>query len=154
MKAPAITTQVGGQHYLGLQIRPTEFAMTNGMDPCAHSVLKYVSRHRAKGGRLDLEKAIHFIELREVLATAAHQVTDWPVTPEEYCRANRLPVLETAAVIGLCLWLQTGQQHYAAELEGVIGELVSMYPADLQEATTALVHPTPRIKQPIEDLTT
>lgn len=125
-----LTNQVGGTHYLHLSIRPTEFAMANKLDPCAHSILKYITRHREKNGLIDLGKAIHFSELREVLATAEHQVTDWPISPEEYCRKNSLPLLETAAIIGLGLWLQTGQQHYAAEMRGVIAEIITRdYPA-------------------------
>ena len=126
-KPNPLTTQVEGDYYSRLGIQPVQFSMVNKLDACAHSILKYTTRHREKNGRVDLEKAIHFIELREVLATAEHLVTDWPISPEEYCRANRLPLIETAVIIGLGLWLQTGQQHYAAEMRGGLVELLTTY---------------------------
>lgn len=129
-KPNPLTTQAEGSYYSRLPMQPVQFSMSNKLDACAHSILKYTTRHREKNGRVDLVKAIHFIELREVLATAEHQVTDWLISPEEYCRRNGLPVLETAVVIGLGLWLQTGQQHYAAEMRGVIAEIITRdYPA-------------------------
>lgn len=123
----ALTDQVGGDHYRNKSIQPVQFSMVNGLDACAHSILKYVTRHREKNGRRDLEKSLHFIELRRELATLDHQVTDWVISPEEYCRANRLPVLETAAIIGLGLWLETGQDIYASEIAGVLHELICTY---------------------------
>lgn len=125
-----LKTQAEGSYYSRLPMQPVQFSMSNKLDACAHSILKYITRHREKNGLIDLGKAIHFSELREVLATAEHQVTDWPISPEEYCRKNSLPLLETAAIIGLGLWLQTGQQHYAAEMRGVIAEIITRdYPA-------------------------
>lgn len=127
MKANPLKTQAEGNYYSRLAIQPVQFSMTNRLDACAHSILKYTTRHREKNGRVDVHKAIHFIELREVLAKAEHMVADWPITPEEYCRTNRLPVMETAVIIGLGLWLQTGQQHYAAEMKSVLAEILTTY---------------------------
>lgn len=118
---------VSGEHYADCTIHPIQFGMANQLDACAYSILKYTTRHREKHGEVDLKKAIHFIELREVLATVVHQVTDWKITPEDYCRDNRLPVLETAVIIGLGLWLQTGLQHYADEMKNVLHEILSTY---------------------------
>lgn len=123
----ALTDQVGGNHYRNKAIQPVQFSMANDLDACAHSILKYVTRHREKNGRADLEKALHFVDLRLELASVDHQVTDWPISPEEYCRANRLPALETAAIIGLGLWLETGQDIYASEIAGVLRELIRTY---------------------------
>lgn len=122
-----LTHQAEGNYYCRLAIQPVQFSMANKLDACAHSILKYVTRHRQKNGQVDVSKAIHFVELREATATSQHHVTDWPISPEEYCRENKLPVLETAAIIGLGLWLQTGQQHYAAEMKSVLAEILSTY---------------------------
>ena len=126
-KPNPLTTQAEGSYYSRLPIQPVQFSMANKLDACAHSILKYTTRHREKNGRVDLEKAIHFIELREVLATAEHLVTDWPISPEEYCLANRLPLIETVVILGLGLWLQTGKQHYAAEMRDALAELLTTY---------------------------
>ncbi len=59
----ALTTQVSGDHYKSLKIQPIEFIHANGIPFAEGSVIKYVTRWRAKGGIADLEKAKHFIEL-------------------------------------------------------------------------------------------
>ncbi|MNK29168.1 hypothetical protein D3C87_475580 [compost metagenome] len=59
----ALAKQVGGDHYKGMPIQPFEYSMANGLDPCQHTAIKYVTRFRQKGGIQDLRKAIHTIEL-------------------------------------------------------------------------------------------
>jgi len=59
----ALDTQVGGSHYCKLKIQPMEYSMANGLDACQHTVIKYVTRFRDKGGIVDLEKAKHTIDL-------------------------------------------------------------------------------------------
>lgn len=55
--------QIGGDHYKNLKIQPMDYSMKNGLDPLQHSVVKYITRFRNKGGLKDLDKAIHCIEL-------------------------------------------------------------------------------------------
>jgi len=55
--------QVGGAHYKSLPIQPAEYCQKNGLHWCEANVVKYVTRHREKGGRQDIEKAIHYLEL-------------------------------------------------------------------------------------------
>jgi hypothetical protein len=55
------TKQVGGSHYKG-SIEPWEAMLAWGLDPWACNVVKYVQRHRKKGGKQDLEKALHYLE--------------------------------------------------------------------------------------------
>lgn len=63
-KAPAARTeQVGGSHYTGLVIQPAEYCQRNRLPYCESNVIRYVSRHREKNGRQDIEKAIHCLEL-------------------------------------------------------------------------------------------
>lgn len=59
----ALDNQVGGSHYNKMAIQPMEFSMLNGLDPCQHTIIKYVARFRDKNGIEDLKKAIHTIEL-------------------------------------------------------------------------------------------
>ena len=54
--------QIGGSHYTDLEIQPLEYSMANKLNACEHSVVKYVSRHRGKGGKEDLLKAIDMLE--------------------------------------------------------------------------------------------
>ena len=55
--------QIGGDHYLGMAIQPSEYIYRNGLDWLQGNVIKYVSRHKVKGGLADIEKAIHYLEL-------------------------------------------------------------------------------------------
>lgn len=55
--------QVGGDHYRAMAIQPAEFCQRNGLKWCEANVVKYVSRHRAKNGKADILKAIHYLEL-------------------------------------------------------------------------------------------
>ena len=59
----ALNKQVEGNHYKDLAIQPIEYIHANQIPFAEGSIIKYVSRWRAKGGIKDLEKAKHFIEL-------------------------------------------------------------------------------------------
>jgi len=61
--ALASDTQVGGDHYSSMAIQPAEFIHKNGIDFFAGNVIKYLCRYKTKGGKQDLEKARHYIDL-------------------------------------------------------------------------------------------
>ena len=63
MQQDTLTTQVGGDHYKDMPIQPTEFIHANGIGFIAGNVIKYVCRHKAKGGKQDLEKAAHYLQM-------------------------------------------------------------------------------------------
>lgn len=54
--------QVGGEHYK-LAIQPIDFIVKNKIPFIEGNVIKYVTRHRHKNGRQDIEKAIHYLEM-------------------------------------------------------------------------------------------
>jgi hypothetical protein len=58
-----LSTQVGGGHYKSMAIQPIEFITKNNLPYCEANVVKYISRWRDKGGKKDLEKAKHYIDL-------------------------------------------------------------------------------------------
>lgn len=55
--------QIGGDHYTKLKIQPFEYCHANKIQAAEGSIIKYVTRHRDKGGSEDLRKAIHLLEL-------------------------------------------------------------------------------------------
>lgn len=55
--------QVGGSHYKDMAIQPSEFIVTNSIGWYEGNAIKYLCRHKAKGGVQDLRKALHYIEL-------------------------------------------------------------------------------------------
>jgi hypothetical protein len=59
----ALDKQVGGSHYKDLAIQPVEFCQRNRLNFCESEAIKYITRHRFKNGRQDIEKAIHCLEL-------------------------------------------------------------------------------------------
>jgi len=55
--------QIGGDHYKKMKIQPSKFVVENRLLFPEGSVIKYVVRHQDKGGKEDLEKAKHFIDM-------------------------------------------------------------------------------------------
>ena len=63
IKTDPFSYQEGGEHYLKMKIQPTEFFHANDIPFLEGCVIKYLCRHRRKGGKLDLLKAKHYIDL-------------------------------------------------------------------------------------------
>jgi hypothetical protein len=61
--ARADEKQIGGQHYKGMKIQPSEFIAKNDLKWYEGNAIKYICRHRLKNGKQDIEKAIHYLEL-------------------------------------------------------------------------------------------
>jgi len=50
-------------HYTKLAIQPIEYSMHNKLDPMQHTIIKYVTRFRDKGGKRDLLAARHTLDM-------------------------------------------------------------------------------------------
>lgn len=103
----ATSYQIAGSHYLNLGIQPLEFAMKNRWDSGAFSVLKYLTRHRAKNGVEDLRKARHFVELRQTfIEHTSFRLFDIPMT--KYIHANGIgdTSVDATALMTLEAWVQ------------------------------------------------
>ena len=59
----ALDEQIGGTHYKDVTIQPVEYIERNNLGFCAGNVVKYVTRYKQKGGKEDLMKARHYIDL-------------------------------------------------------------------------------------------
>jgi hypothetical protein len=59
----ATDVQVGGGHYKLLAIQPIEYIHANKVPYLEGNVIKYVTRHKSKNGKEDIEKAIHYLNL-------------------------------------------------------------------------------------------
>jgi hypothetical protein len=90
LKPATMTKQVAGTHYAKLAIQPTEFCMRNGLDFCIGSILKYITRHRAKNGVEDLRKAAHFVEIRQAFDLAIYEPRHVVITMLEYVTRNNV----------------------------------------------------------------
>ena len=59
----ALDKQVSGSHYKDKGIQPVVYILANNLGFCEGNALKYITRHRQKGGADDIRKAIHYLEL-------------------------------------------------------------------------------------------
>jgi hypothetical protein len=62
VKEGAKDTQVGGNHYTKCGIQPYEYTLANNLGGLEHTVVKYVTRWKDKGGVEDLKKARHTLD--------------------------------------------------------------------------------------------
>ena len=62
-KESSFDTQVGGDHYKDTEIQPVHYIRANRLDYFEGNAIKYITRHRIKGGEADLRKAIHYLEM-------------------------------------------------------------------------------------------
>lgn len=58
-KPKSLESQEGGTHYKDMAIEPAEFCQRNRFNFCESDAIKYLSRHRFKGGSGDVKKALH-----------------------------------------------------------------------------------------------
>lgn len=56
----AFKEQIAGDHYKSLVIQPIEYITKNKLDWYEGNVVKYISRHKTKGGSEDIKKVIHY----------------------------------------------------------------------------------------------
>lgn len=59
----SLSMQIGGDHYNKMKIQPVEFIHSNNIPFIEGAIIKYVVRHRDKGGIQDLRKAQHFLQM-------------------------------------------------------------------------------------------
>ncbi len=96
---PANDRQVGGNHYRS-KYQHWDFAIYHNLWYMEGQITKYITRHRIKNGKADLEKALHFVD--KLIEAAGTQKTlppamvDWPSAQElsEYVSINNLTVPE------------------------------------------------------------
>ena len=74
--------QIGGSHYKNMVVQPSQFVVENKLLYPEGTVIKYILRHQDKGGKEDLLKAIHFIE---IIIERDYTLPDYlvPMTEEE-----------------------------------------------------------------------
>ena len=59
----AYKKQIGGSHYKNMIVQPSEFINKNKLLFAEGNAIKYICRHTHKGGKQDLEKAKHYIDM-------------------------------------------------------------------------------------------
>ena len=55
--------QVGGKHYKLMKIQPSKFINENNLPFAERNAIKYICRHKLKGKKEDILKAMHYLEM-------------------------------------------------------------------------------------------
>ena len=55
--------QVGGEHYKLMKIQPSKFINGNNLPFAEGNAIKYICRHKLKGKKEDILKAMHYLEM-------------------------------------------------------------------------------------------
>lgn len=59
----SLDKQIDGNHYKSMKIQPAQFINENQLLFSEGNAIKYICRHKLKGKRKDIEKAIHYLEM-------------------------------------------------------------------------------------------
>ena len=59
----AYKKQIGGNHYSKFKVQPSKFINDNKLLFAEGNAIKYICRHTHKGGKQDLLKAKHYIDM-------------------------------------------------------------------------------------------
>jgi len=59
----AYKKQIGGDHYSRFKVQPSKFINDNKLLFAEGNAIKYICRHAHKGGKQDLLKAKHYIDM-------------------------------------------------------------------------------------------
>jgi len=78
--------QVGGNHYTKYKMQPSKFVTENKLLYPEGSVIKYIVRHQDKGGKEDLEKAKHMIDM---IIERDYKEEEKEMTQEEWINGYR-----------------------------------------------------------------
>lgn len=117
----ATSSQIGGNHYLTKAMQPFEFSGRNGWDGFAHTILKYITRWREKGGLQDLKKAKHVAQLRVDLdceyrpnPLALENGMKVTIMMGTYVRLNNIPAEDDPVFYALEHWVMAGRRAATA----------------------------------------
>ena len=58
-----LNKQVDGNHYSKMKVQPAYFINENNLPFAEGNAIKYICRHKNKGKKKDIEKAIHYLEM-------------------------------------------------------------------------------------------
>lgn len=121
--------QVGGTHYQNMAIEPAHFCMVNRWDCNASFALKHLSRFRLKGGVQDLQKAMHYVVMRQddidfIWMPLEH------ISVRDYCRDNNIKGPDRRAIGTLAFWV--GGYGDFNDVVATINSLIREYEKELE----------------------
>lgn len=87
----ALSTQVGGNHYKNMKFQPVELFARTHCTAFQANIWKYISRYKAKNGKEDIEKCIHYAELAKEFNCKGHLSAEEVNIIKSFCILNELP---------------------------------------------------------------
>ena len=63
MTYDTLNKQVDGNHYSKMKVQPAYFINENNLPFAEGNAIKYICRHKLKGGEEDVKKAIHYLKM-------------------------------------------------------------------------------------------
>lgn len=130
--------QVGGTHYK-TPFQHWDLTHELGLGYFEGQITKYITRHRNKKGKEDLEKAFHFTKkLKELVVLSDHMPCHRYGTVArfaEYAEANRLLPMELMCVMSACNWMVAADLDILLErMNKLMAECYPSFPSvpDLQ----------------------
>lgn len=133
----SIGKQVGGDHYQGMTIQPTQYWRANHLNGDEAAIVSYVSRWRLKGGVQDLQKARHHIQFLlederyarrlQTIALLTKAGTSYRdnILPGAYAHANGLQQHERNIVRAITVWNHTGSRPCLLEAAQWLDDLIA-----------------------------
>lgn len=89
----AIDMQVGGNHYKNMPMQPVELFAKTRCTAFQANIWKYITRYKAKNGKQDIEKCIHYAQLAEELKCYGKFNDDQMQLVNVFCLANQVSVI-------------------------------------------------------------
>lgn len=96
--APALSKQIGGDHYKKYSYQPVEFSVQAKLSFIQGSIVKYIVRYEDKNGVEDIQKVIHYAELAKELKYIAKPKPYQLTYVHRFCTENKLSPLQNDVV--------------------------------------------------------
>lgn len=87
----ALDKQIGGNHYKDIPFQPVELFAKTHCTAFQANIWKYISRYKAKNGKEDIEKCIHYAELAKELKCNGQFETTKKQLVQTFCQINKFP---------------------------------------------------------------
>jgi hypothetical protein len=128
-KIDPLDTQVGGTHYKGMRYQPIAFMVKVQMNAIQSYLAKYILRYKKKGGKEDLQKAIHIAEIGKELQPKNFcvSISDGEIYPTfvfelgHFVAENQLSVGTKAILVAIM------EQNFQAVIENTENIIINEY---------------------------
>ena len=94
--------EIGGTHYADMPIEPIELIEAFNLNFIQGSIIKYISRYKAKNGVQDLEKALHYCKMGTKSFDRVDDFIDYKgknkLIVKMYCILNNLSDIENMII--------------------------------------------------------